>query len=98
MIQTGFFLTLIEVIFRLSSLYRWVFRCYYAADGNFKVDHIRQKNSLEDVWLLEGGGMMPQCDEYHDFLKMAIEWRTASEFQNEFIIILIKQNFLESTL
>jgi hypothetical protein len=48
------------------------------ADGNFKADHIRQKDNPDDVWLSEGGGMMPRRDEYASFLKTAIERRTAS--------------------
>jgi len=41
------------------------------ADGNFKADHIKQKNDDDNVWLSEGGGMMPRRDEYDDFLKTA---------------------------
>ena len=48
------------------------------ADGNFKADHIRQKSNPDDVWLSEGGGMMPKRDEYEAFLRTAIERRTAS--------------------
>ena len=48
------------------------------ADGNFKADHIRQKNDSSDVWLSEGGGMMPRRDEYENFLETAVERLTAS--------------------
>lgn len=43
------------------------------ADGNFKADHVRQANVAGDVWLSEGGGMMAKTDEYHVFLRSAIE-------------------------
>jgi hypothetical protein len=48
------------------------------ADGNFKADHVRQKNAGGDVWLSEGSGMIPKRDEYLDFLKTAIERPTVS--------------------
>ena len=35
---------------------RWVYRRVFAADGNFKADHVRQKKPAKDVWLSEGGG------------------------------------------
>ncbi|KAF8799524.1 hypothetical protein BYT27DRAFT_7227815 [Phlegmacium glaucopus] len=61
---------------------RWVFRRFFVADGNFKADHIRQKNDAADVWLSEGGGMMPRRCDYQDFLDTAIERRT-----NQFRVI-----------
>ena len=69
----------IDVVF-LLYINRWVFRRFLVADGNFKADHIRQKSNPDDVWLSEGGGMMPKRDEYETFLKNAIERRTASIF------------------
>jgi hypothetical protein len=42
------------------------------ADGNFKADHVRQKNPGNDIWLSEGGGMMARRDIYEEFLKNAI--------------------------
>jgi hypothetical protein len=45
----------------------------FVADGNFKADHVRQKSAGENVWLSEGGGMVPKRDEYLAFLKTAIE-------------------------
>ena len=50
------------------------------ADGNFKADHVRQKNESGDVWLSEGGGMIPKRCDYMDFLKSAIERLTVSAF------------------
>ena len=46
------------------------------ADGNFKADHIRQKNEVDDVWLSEGSGMIPKREEYFSFLAKAIEMQT----------------------
>lgn len=48
------------------------------ADGNFKADHIRQKNEVDDVWLSEGSGMIPKREEYFSFLAKAIEMQTVS--------------------
>lgn len=50
----------------------------FVADGNFKADHVRQKNVNGDVWLSEGGGMIPKREEYLAFLKTAIERLTVS--------------------
>jgi hypothetical protein len=47
------------------------------ADGNFKADHVRQKNE-SDVWLSDGSGMIPQKQEYLSFLATAIERLTVS--------------------
>jgi hypothetical protein len=64
------------------------------ADGNFKADHIRQKNNETDIWLSEGGGMMPRRDDYESFLKTAIERRTAGSFifQNNSSLMLLKES------
>ena len=50
------------------------------ADGNFKADHVRQKNEDGDVWLSEGSGMIPKRDEYLTFLASAIERLTVSKY------------------
>jgi hypothetical protein len=50
----------------------------FVADGNFKADHVRLKNARENVYLSEGGGMVPKRDEYLTFLKTAIEKLTVS--------------------
>ena len=57
---------------------RWVYRRVFAADGNFKADHVRQKKPAKDVWLSEGGGMMTRRDEYEAFLSTAQERSTVS--------------------
>ena len=48
------------------------------ADGNFKANHIRQKNVAGDVWLSEGSGTIPKWDEYTIFLESARERLTVS--------------------
>lgn len=49
----------------------------FVADGNFKADHVKQKNN-NDVWLMDGGGMVPNQKEYSNFLKKALEIPTVS--------------------
>ena len=56
----------------------WVYRRFYVADGNFKADHVRQKNTVE-TWLSEGGGMMANRDAYQSFLRTATERLTVSD-------------------
>lgn len=46
-------------------------------DGNFKTDHVKQKKD-DDPWLLDGGGMVPNKEEYANFLKTALELPTVS--------------------
>jgi hypothetical protein len=48
------------------------------ADGNFKADHVKQKKN-NDVWLFDGGGMVPNQQEYSNFLKTALEIPTVSQ-------------------
>ena len=54
----------------------WVYRRSFVADGNFKADHVRQKNSDSNIWLSEGGGMMPKRGEYEKFLHSAVNRQT----------------------
>lgn len=83
-------------LFQLFNSFSWVYGRFFVADGNFKADHIRQKNNETDIWLSEGGGMMPRRDDYEGFLKTAIERRTASIF---FIInFLLLMQLTESTM
>jgi hypothetical protein len=62
----------------LTFTSRWVYKRFFVADGNFKADHVRQKNTDADIWLSEGGGMMSKRSDYEEFLKSAIERSTAS--------------------
>jgi hypothetical protein len=54
-------------------VFRFVFKHIFVADGNFKADHVWQKNSSTDVWLWDGMGMAPNQAEYGQFLQAAIE-------------------------
>jgi hypothetical protein len=55
---------------------RWVYRRSFVADGNFKADHVRQKDTGVDIWLSEGGGMIPNRSDYQEFIRSARERRT----------------------
>jgi hypothetical protein len=63
---------------KFHPIIRWVYKRVLVADGNFKADHVRQANPGGDVWLSEGGGMIPKQSEYMAFLKTAIEKLTVS--------------------
>ena len=65
-------------IFFADMFFRKVFYRSFVADGNFKADHVRQKRSAGDVWLSEGGGMMPLREHYNEFLQTAAERPTVS--------------------
>ena len=66
---------------------RFVFRPVLVADGNFKADHVKQKKD-NDVWLFDGGGMVPNQEEYSKFLKTALEIPTVSRSQSYNFIVL----------
>jgi Ethanolamine utilization protein EutJ (predicted chaperonin) len=59
--------------------FRWVYKRFFVADGNFKADHVRQQNT-SDLWLSEGSGMFSNREEYKTFLKGALERLTVSSF------------------
>uniref|UniRef100_A0A8H8CEU4 CxC2-like cysteine cluster KDZ transposase-associated domain-containing protein n=2 Tax=Psilocybe cubensis TaxID=181762 RepID=A0A8H8CEU4_PSICU len=44
----------------------------YVADGNFKADHLNQKNEGDDVWLSVGEGYMTAPGPYKEHIKEAI--------------------------
>jgi len=67
------------------EIHRWVYKRIFVADGNFKADHVRQKNNVDDVWLSEGSGMIPKREEYFTFLATAIEKLTVSESYTYYI-------------
>jgi len=66
----------------------FVYRRVFVADGNFKADHVRQKNNV-DVWLSEGGGMVPKGDEYEAFLQQAFEFATVSDLTDSYVDLLL---------
>lgn len=59
---------------------QWLFRRVLTADGNFKADHVRQKTPADDIWLYDGLGMTARRQEYHAFLKSALEMKTVRHF------------------
>ncbi|KAH9481966.1 hypothetical protein JR316_0006496 [Psilocybe cubensis] len=63
---------------------KFVYRRVLMADRNFKADHVQPKKPSEDVWLSEGSGMVPKREEYHAFLKTAIEKLTGAPCENTF--------------
>jgi hypothetical protein len=52
----------------LKHAYRWVYKHFFVADGNFKADHVRQKENV-DIWLSEGSGMFSKRADYLGFLE-----------------------------
>jgi hypothetical protein len=48
------------------------------ADGNFKADHLKQKNDNSDVWLTSGEAFMTNVDRYANHLANATESKTVS--------------------
>ncbi|PPQ87765.1 hypothetical protein CVT25_015008 [Psilocybe cyanescens] len=63
---------------------RWVYKRIFVADGNFKADHVRTDKPSQDIWLSEGGGMIPLRAEYDLYLKHAIERLTGAPCENTF--------------
>src|SRR5277367_2601337 len=45
----------------------------FVADGNFSADHVKQKNINDDVWLLDGEGMVTGQHRYTQHLQVALE-------------------------
>lgn len=75
----------------------------FVADGNFKADHVRQRNVDSDVWLSDGTGMVPNRQEYLDFLKTALERSTVLPLSPALVPMCTRRpddplNFTESTL
>ena len=69
---------LCAVVSKMILHLRFVFKRIFVADGNFKADHVRQKNSDTDIWLWDGAGMAPNQADYKQFLRDAIERLTVS--------------------
>lgn len=67
------------ISFILNGHNSWVYQRSFVADGNFKADHVRQRNPAGDVWLSEGGGMMSKRSDYEEFLRTAVERLTVSD-------------------
>ena len=52
----------------------------YVADGNFKADHLKQKNDDTDVWLTDGEGFMTERSRYEAHLNAAKESTQVIQF------------------
>ncbi|KAF8235540.1 hypothetical protein L208DRAFT_1256789, partial [Tricholoma matsutake] len=62
---------------------QFVYKHIFLANGNFKANHVQQKNS-DDVWLWDGAGMAPNQAEYEQFLLSVIEFLTKAPCENRF--------------
>ena len=49
-------------------------------DGNFKADHVRQKQPEDDVWLTSGEGIYAERTRYLEHLALAKETKEASPY------------------
>ncbi|KIM35993.1 hypothetical protein M413DRAFT_47570, partial [Hebeloma cylindrosporum] len=56
----------------------------FVTDGNFTADHLKQKRPEDDVWLLDGEGMMTGRQRYKEHLKVAIERNTKAPCERNF--------------
>src|SRR5258705_11193319 len=45
--------------------YSYLYMRSFVADGNFKADHLKQKNDLSDVWLTNGEAFLPTAPPHH---------------------------------
>ena len=52
----------------------------FTADGNFKADHIKQKNDDDDVPLTNGEGFMTNTERYKTHLANATEIKQVSDY------------------
>jgi len=50
----------------------------FAADGNFKAVHLKQKDDASDVWLTSGEGFMTNEPRYQMHLEKAQETKSVS--------------------
>ncbi|PPQ94190.1 LOW QUALITY PROTEIN: hypothetical protein CVT25_003780 [Psilocybe cyanescens] len=63
---------------RVNLLHNW------QDDPNHWADYVQTEKLLQDIWLSEGGGMIPLRTEYDSFLKHAIERLTGAPCENTF--------------
>lgn len=45
----------------------------FVADGNFKANHLKQKNDASDVWLTNGEAFMTNEGRYQSHLAQAVD-------------------------
>jgi hypothetical protein len=58
-------------------LYRWLFRRTIVVDGNFHADHLKLRNSEDDVALADGHAFMVETKPYFDHLSDSMEIKQA---------------------
>ncbi|KAF8232614.1 hypothetical protein L208DRAFT_1271231 [Tricholoma matsutake] len=72
---------------------QFVFKHIFMANGNFKVDHVQQKNSDTDIciiiiiWLWDGGGMAPNRAEYELWSDLYLGFQMAL-CKNKFLAVV----------
>ena len=67
----------VNIVFNLFRYTKLLFRNEtmrsLVVDGNFTADHLKQKCSEDDVWLMEGQGMTTSREPFRSHLKVATE-------------------------
>ena len=53
----------------------------FVTDGNFTADHVKQKCDSDDIWLLDGQGMMTAQGPFHEHLRIAEDSTTVCHIQ-----------------
>ncbi|PPR06343.1 hypothetical protein CVT24_002518 [Panaeolus cyanescens] len=56
----------------------------FVADGNFKADHIAHASGGDDVALYDGAGMIPNSEQYKNYIETVEEERTKASCENTF--------------
>jgi hypothetical protein len=54
----------------------------FVADGNFKANHLKQKNDNSEVWLTSGEGFMTNVDRYERHLEQAKEIKMVRDLKS----------------
>jgi hypothetical protein len=57
----------------LRLLHSWLYRRSIVVDGNFSLEHMKMKNSKDDVFLSDGEGYMVEMSPYQEHLDMSLE-------------------------
>ncbi|KAF8124484.1 hypothetical protein EV363DRAFT_1069397, partial [Boletus edulis] len=51
----------------LNDLADWKYTWTFIMDGNFKAEHLHEKRSDNQVWLMDGQGFMVTRPEYKEY-------------------------------
>lgn len=60
------------------------------ADGNFKANHLKQKNDGEDVWLINGEGFMTNTTRYEKHIQIAKESKSVGDPIAQFSMLTLR--------